>query len=46
MAGQQKTMLPEVLRSSFCGRSDGRWDDPTTDAGVLWMAVVSNLERG
>lgn len=41
------TMLPEVLKSSFCGRFPGRWDDVGTDAGACWAAVVKVLrDRG
>ena len=35
----QRKMLAEVLRSSFCGRLTGSWDDPGTDAGIAWVAV-------
>src|SRR5690606_15594043 len=35
MESNRKQMLPEVLKSSFCGRYDGRWDDPASDAGVV-----------
>ena len=31
--------LPEVLRTSFCGRFGGTWDDVTSDAGVVWSVV-------
>ena len=39
MEGDQKRMLPEVLKSSFCGRFAGRWDDVTSDAGAAWAIV-------
>lgn len=35
--------LPEVLRSSFCGRFSGRWDDVSTDAGAVWAVVTRTL---
>jgi MoxR-like ATPase len=35
--------LGEVLQSSFAGRFPGRWDDPTTDAGVVWAIVQRAL---
>ena len=38
-------MLPEVLTSSFAGRSDGRWNDANTDAGVVWAWVERTLEE-
>ncbi|MEL7266671.1 MAG: MoxR family ATPase, partial [Planctomycetota bacterium] len=31
--------LPEVLKSSFCGRFPGRWNDVTTDAGAVWAMI-------
>ncbi len=37
-------MLPEVLKSSFCGRFGGRWDDVTTDAGAAWAVVERTLK--
>jgi nitric oxide reductase NorQ protein len=36
--------LPELLKSSFCGRFAGRWDDPTSDAGLVWHVIVRTLE--
>lgn len=38
-------MLAEVLKSSFCGRFSGRFDDPTTDAGYVWDIVQKRLPR-
>lgn len=35
--------LPEVLKSSFCGRFAGRWDDVTSDAGAVWSVVLRIL---
>jgi MoxR-like ATPase len=35
MATQQREMLPELLKDSFCGRFSGRWSDPGTDAGLV-----------
>ena len=43
MIGEQGRLLPEVLKSSFCGRFNGRWDDPTTDAGAVWALVQREL---
>ena len=37
-------MLPEVFKSSFCGRFSGRWDDVSSDAGAAW-AVIQNFLR-
>lgn len=46
MAAEQKRMLPEVLKSSFCGRFAGRWDDATSDAGSVWAIVQRELLDG
>jgi len=35
--------LQELLKTSFCGRFSGRWDDPSTDAGLVWRIVVQTL---
>lgn len=35
--------LPEILKSSFCGRFMGRWDDPSSDAGLVWQRIVKAL---
>lgn len=37
-------MLGEILKSSFCGRFSGTWDDVTTDAGIVWKLVQDGLE--
>jgi len=42
-ADDGKRALPEVLKSSFCGRFPGRWDDVTTDAGAVWSLVRKTL---
>jgi len=36
--------LPELLRTSFCARFPGDWDDDTSDAGLIWQTVVRALE--
>jgi len=36
--------VPELLKSSFCGRFLGRWDDPGTDAGAVWQVIVRALK--
>ena len=36
--------LPELLKTSFCGRFAGRWDDPASDAGLAWQVIVRTLE--
>ncbi len=37
--------LPEVLKTSFCGRFAGRWDDTTSDAGAVWGIVSKTLRE-
>jgi MoxR-like ATPase len=44
IATQRSAMLPEVLKSSFCGRFAGRWSDVSSDAGVAW-AIIENVLR-
>jgi len=36
--------LPELLKTSFCGRFAGQWDDPATDTGLVWQTIVRALE--
>jgi len=38
-----KHALPEILKTSFCARFLGRWDDVTTDAGTVWGVVRKTL---
>jgi MoxR-like ATPase len=44
MEGDQSRLLPDVLKSSFCGRFNGRWSDVNSDAGAVW-AVVQRVLR-
>src|SRR5262245_32582850 len=44
IASQRAALLPEVLRSSFCGRFAGRWNDVSSDAGAVW-AIIENALR-
>ncbi len=46
MESDQERLLPEVLKSSFCGRFAGRWDDVTTDAGAAWALIERCLKLG
>lgn len=39
------TTVGEVLKSSFCGRFPGSWDDPDTDAGVVWQLIRDTLDE-
>jgi MoxR-like ATPase len=36
--------VPGLLKTSFCARFAGRWDDPATDAGLVWHIIVRTLE--
>ena len=36
--------VPELLKTSFCGRFAGRWDDASSDAGLVWQVLVRALE--
>jgi MoxR-like ATPase len=44
IATQRSVLLPEILKSSFCGRYSGRWNDVASDAGAAW-AVIENVLR-
>jgi nitric oxide reductase NorQ protein len=45
-ADDGRRSLGEVLKSSFCGRFAGRWDDVTTDAGAVWALIRKTLAAG
>jgi MoxR-like ATPase len=38
-----KRALPEIMKTSYCGRFPGRWNDVTTDAGTVWSLIRSTL---
>jgi MoxR-like ATPase len=44
IATERNSMLAEVLKSSFCGRYNGRWSDVSSDAGAAW-AVIERVLR-
>jgi MoxR-like ATPase len=44
ISGERSHMLPEILKSSFCGRYPGRWKDVTSEAGAAW-AVIEKVLR-
>jgi MoxR-like ATPase len=44
LENEQDKLLPEILKSSFCGRFSGRWDDVTTDAGAVWALIQKGLK--
>lgn len=35
--------VAELLKSSFCGRFVGDWDDSSTDSGLVWQCIVRAL---
>lgn len=44
IAAERNAMLSEVLKSSYCGRYNGRWSDVSSDAGAAW-AVIERVLR-
>lgn len=40
-----KDPLLEILKTTFCGRLVGSWDDPGTDAGMAWGAIQRALTK-
>jgi MoxR-like ATPase len=45
LEGQEAKMLAEILKSSFCGRFSGRWDDVSSDAGTAWSTIQKVLRE-
>jgi MoxR-like ATPase len=45
IAADRSAMLPEVLKSSFCGRFPGKWNDVSSDAGAAWGVVERVLRE-
>ena len=43
-ADAEGDVLPELLKTSYCGRFRGRWDDAGSDAGLVWQTMVRALE--
>jgi len=43
MESDQRRLLPEVLKSSFCGRFSGRFGDFTSDVGAVWTLIQREL---
>lgn len=39
----QKDHLPELLKTSFCARYQGDWNDPSSDAGLIWQVISRTL---
>jgi nitric oxide reductase NorQ protein len=45
METEQRRLFPEVLKSSFCGRFSGKWNDVSSDAGAVWALVEGALRK-
>ncbi|MBL4687597.1 MAG: MoxR family ATPase [Nannocystaceae bacterium] len=43
LIGGDATAIPDVLKSSFCGRFEGRWNDVASDAGAVWSVIRQTL---
>lgn len=43
-AKDAKKVLPELLKTSFCARYSGDWQDDATDAGLVWGVISRALE--
>lgn len=44
-AGDSWTAVPEILRTSFCGRFAGRALEPDTDPGAVWGVIAAKLRE-
>src|SRR5439155_14963133 len=45
IATQRKALFPTILRSSFCGRLQGHWNDAASDAGIAWNIIQTILKE-
>jgi MoxR-like ATPase len=45
MESDPRRLLPEVLKSSFCGRFSGRYNDVSSDAGAAWSIIERALRE-
>ncbi len=45
MASDAHRLLPEVLKSSFCGRFDGSWNDVSSDSGAVWSIIETSTRE-
>jgi nitric oxide reductase NorQ protein len=43
-AERDTDVIPDLLKTSFCGRFVGRWDDAATDSGQVWQQIVRALK--
>ena len=46
MEDADRSSLGPILQSSFCGRFSGKWNDSSTDAGIVWRLVTETIEEG
>jgi MoxR-like ATPase len=44
LENEQVHHLDEILKSSFCGRYNGRWNDSSSDAGMAWSVIKNALK--
>jgi len=42
---EQRSAMVDVMKSSFCGRFAGSWNDTSTDAGVVWLIIQAALRE-
>jgi MoxR-like ATPase len=42
----QDRSFGDILKTSFCGRYQGRWNDSSTDAGAAWGIISAMLREG
>jgi MoxR-like ATPase len=45
IATQRRTLFPAILKSSFCGRLSGHWNDGGSDAGIAWGIIQAMLKE-
>jgi MoxR-like ATPase len=45
IASQRSALLGEILKSSFCGRFSGRFNDVSSDAGAAWAVIEAVLRE-
>jgi MoxR-like ATPase len=45
IAKNRTAFLPFIMRSSYCGRFSGHWNDNSTDAGIAWGLIQRFLSE-
>ena len=43
--GDGSDAVTTLVKHSFCGRFVGRWDDPSTEAGLVWKEIAATLKN-